>query len=360
MAIANPFDTFLAMRKQSQSESMTQPQIDEILSRTNLNNAQASHIQPQKSPVDEINYLQGIMQQYPRGTPQNMWASRALGEMVLQGSPESSTGSGRGTSKSGSNLSSGFTIDGQTGELIPNVASQYRGPKQYSQQNPDGSSTIYMPPSSATQSQVEKRMMAHEEVASLYDVWQKGTRPYVGAQGGLRLLADRVKAFMGNADEQTLQRLADYAQAEKIRPELAKNIDRFSSGGETSVEGTKAIADSALGKNWLMPSSVVQQAMDDYLGIQGKAFNKSIEPNAMNFPYKLDKAPAYVNPGFNQPPMDWYQIAADYQKSQQPKTKQSRRPNYPEFKNKSAFQSWYLKQTPEVQQQVRQQLGAKQ
>lgn len=316
------FDTLRQLRGESIENRLKEAQAKEQEGRANYFMSRANEYQPPKQPLDEINYLQGILQQYPRGTPQNMWAARALGNMVLQGSPimgqPGHPGRG-GAPGAGAGGGAGMMIDPESGELIVNPESGKRSGVQFSRQNADGTWTTYTTPATGATTAGQKRKSAHEESMALYDQWAKGVKPYSGFNGALTLAKDKLDAGLGRATQEQMIRLENYAQAQKIRPELAKNIDRFASGGETSVEGTNAIKNSALGMNWLSPQSVAQAAMEEYPIIQTNAFNQSLQPEAQDYPVNSNSAPVYADPGFGQQPQDWYQIADAYQKSQQPR-----------------------------------------
>lgn len=314
-------DTFRGIQHGNLQNRLLEAQAKEQEGRANYFLARANEYQPPRQPLDEINYLQGLLQQYPRGTPQNMWASRALGNMVMQGSPVMGQQGHAGRAGAGgmNGAGAGMMTDPETGELVVNPESGKRSGVQFSRQNPDGTWTTYTTPATAATGASQKRKSAHEEAMGLYQQWALGVKPYAGTNGALALAKDRLAATLGKATKEQLQRLENYAQSEKIRPELAKNIDRFASGGETSVEGTNAIKKSALGMNWLSPQSVAQGAIDQYPVIQTNAFNKSLQPEAQDYPVISQTAPIYADPGFGQQPQDWYQIAEQYKKSQQPR-----------------------------------------
>lgn len=319
--VANPFDTFNAVRKTQNESMLADAQAREQIGRANYFDARAKEYAPPPNAMQTIEQLRTVMANNPPDSPQYMWANRALGNIVNQGNPyspgqpgHSSHGGGMGGGGAGSAGGTGMMIDPQSGQLIVNPESGKRSGVQFAKQNPDGTWTTYSTPTTAATSSNQQRESAHEEMMGLYKNWEMGMAPYVGTGGALALAQDKLAAAMGSATDEQRQRLTNYAQARKIQPELAKNIDAFSSRGNTSIEGTRAIEKSALGTNWLTPQSVAQQAMADYPNVQSQAFNQSLQPNAQDYPVTMQGAPVYADPGFEQQPQSWNEIVAAYNK----------------------------------------------
>lgn len=318
MKINSPFAIAGQISKNDAETRLANAQALENEGRGQYYSARAREYEPPATTPEQINMLEQMIKGSPEGSMQNIWARNALASLVYTGQmPGGATigrrASGQSAPSAGVEGSAGFDTQAmQGGAIIPNEASAYRGAHQFSIQNPDGTTTSYLGPTNASLTNVENRTMSHGEVVGLYDVWQKGIMPYVGRKGAITLAKDQSDSLAGTATKEQIARLSAYEQSNRIRPELAKAIDRFATGGETSVEGTKAIMESALSPHWTQDADVVRQSISDYLKNQTEAFKNSIQPMIQNFPEQATSTPVYINPGFGNKIPTIEQISQNY------------------------------------------------
>jgi len=255
-----------------------------------------------------------ILSDYPSNSPEYQMANQALGGLIdaSYGNPTfgqvqgfGSHGGKGGGGGLGGGMGGGMAV-GEDGQLLVNVSTDKQGVRgtQSAKQNADNSWTYYTSPTTAVETANLKRINAHEEVQGLGKVFINGQLPYVGLGGRVQYLKDLKDAYVNKASPEQLERLKNYDQSERIKPELAKNIDKFASGGTTSVEGTKAIERNALNSKWYLPQSIVQKSLNDYLPIQTQAFNQSLEPTVQNYPINSPNKAAWIDPGFGSPVAD--------------------------------------------------------
>lgn len=220
---------------------------------------------------------------------------------------------GRSAASSNPALMGGYIVNPGT------TSSRSMRGMQYAQTNPDGSSTIYQSPTTASTTQLQNRMAAHGEVLGLGQPVVAGLLPYVGTGGQMSLLADRARLALPSALQSIIgtgvhpltdlngdpvigadgkaamstpeQRIAAYTYAQNNIPGLAAAVGRFDTGGHPSEGYIKQVEDSALSSHMFTPQAQAQQALLAYLPQQEAAFGQAIQPSLQSYPSTIQGKP---------------------------------------------------------------------
>ncbi len=362
-----------------------------------LARAQAAHVQQQTptDPMQRIAQFQDTMKRFPPGSPQFMYADRALAGVMSQANtgdwvPQMKGGHG-GTGGLGGGGSAGMNgiggVTGQPGALQADPTSLFRTRGMQSlQENPDGTTTVYRSGTTPVVSTLEQREAAKYESNVLQPVIQKGFSPYNGTGNGAKIATDSWEYKHGNPEQRKAagKRLLNYVTAYNIARENVLNRMRQGGQTETGEESVaammKQIYPGAPLDMWIktVPGDIITQGMSTSGDILNKASDAVQKQAALGFPTNIGKdVPASIKPGFGSPePQTWTGIVSQLQNQQNQKLTETgvgaqpsapKKPSKPQgvgggvamptFGSKEEFQKWYGTQPSNVQEKIRKQLN---
>lgn len=296
MNVKNQTDMQIYPQMQQAKLSQEQQTVNEIMSRTGLNRAQATEAAARTGLIgaqtQQVNAsmnpgysYDSIYQQYqnsPDGSPRKSYFAGILNNMMA-GAPAPGASKKQSTSSVVGGVGAGTVAGGAPGaniQLNPLGGSPRAGFHQGFFYSPDnGDQTIESPTTnSATRNQT--RLEAHSEIGDIYPTVMNGIKPYQGPGGSIRLIMDSYAAQKGDPDAQ--QRLTNYATAQRFLPELANINARQSSGQAPGIEMNREFQNSMFPglptsfANYFVPPSIQAQANQSYLPLQSSAVNSAI------------------------------------------------------------------------------------
>lgn len=234
---------------QMQQAKLAQDQqtVNEIMSRTGLNRAQAAeagarigligaqtqHENDSVNPGYMYDSIKQQMEASPIGSPRRSYFGGLLANMMTQSGgtiPLTSTG---GRQKNGGLLAPGMSGGSQTspgGAQIPNMPGLSVNPMtvsrssnkgaEYAQTNDQGSTTVYTSPTTPMITSLQNRISAENELKSLDPVINQGIAPYISKKGAMiDYPMDLYKSSQG--DPQAKQRINDAEAAQQLLAEKA-------------------------------------------------------------------------------------------------------------------------------------------
>ncbi len=193
------------------------------------------------------------------------------------------------------------------GGLTLNPWSTFRNKgTQQGQVNPDGTTTTIESPTAASTTYAQTRAAAEPEMNKLFPVVKKGFGHYTGPGGSIKLAKD-VALYQASPDSKggkaAGKRLTEYNLAMRYMPELAAINARQSTGQSPGIEVLREYEQALQGgagavpnkfSNYLIPQSIRNTALDQYLPIQQGATNAAIEAERTGFPITSETKPSYL------------------------------------------------------------------
>jgi hypothetical protein len=332
---------------QMQQAKLQQDQatVNEIMSRTGLNQAQATEAaartgligtqtQNLRASSNPGYAFDSIMQQYqnsPAGSPRKSYFAGLLNQMMSGGvavGPKGSKGASAGTIGGVSGGSSG--VAGSNGDITTNPllgnSSRSTFRQGYYTDPQTGQTQTIESPTVQNATTTQNRIQGHAEVAQGYPTIVDGLKPYQGPGGSVKLMIDNYKAAHGIPD--AIQRVTAYQTARKFLPELAATNARQATGNNPGIELTREFQNSMFPglpsgfANYLVPPSVQAQANQNYLPLQSSIINSAIQQERQGYP--TEGAPNFANTGESRGYFDdqgYHQPQVSAQTSQQPQQK---------------------------------------